>query len=166
MAKKKKLLDANVRRKILAKIKETGGNVTEACRHVAIGTTAFYHFIMHDASETADRFRKQVEEAKLIGVERLEDEARRRALTGVDEPVFYQGDECGIITKYSDTLLIFLIKGHKKMYVDRHEVTGVGGAPLSFVGVQASIDIKKLKKNELEQLQKITKRIAGGSSES
>lgn len=42
----------------------------------------------------------------------LEDEAHRRAFEGVDKPVFYQGDECGTIREYSDTLAIFLLKAH------------------------------------------------------
>lgn len=35
----------------------------------------------------------------------LEAEARRRAVDGVDEPVFYQGEECGSKKVYSDSLL-------------------------------------------------------------
>ena len=42
----------------------------------------------------------------------LEDEARRRAVTGVDEPVFQQARQVGSVRKYSDTLLIFLMKGN------------------------------------------------------
>ena len=43
----------------------------------------------------------------------LEEEARRRAHDGVDEPVWFQGVQCGTVRKYSDTLLIFLLKGAK-----------------------------------------------------
>ena len=39
-------------------------------------------------------------------------EARRRALTGVEQPVYYKGEAVGRIAKYSDTLLIFLLKAH------------------------------------------------------
>jgi hypothetical protein len=34
-----------------------------------------------------------------------EREAYRRAVEGVDEPVFWQGEECGAVRKYSDRLL-------------------------------------------------------------
>lgn len=44
----------------------------------------------------------------------LEAEARRRAIEGTDEPVFFQGEQCGQIRKFSDTLLIFLLKGRRK----------------------------------------------------
>lgn len=40
----------------------------------------------------------------------LEEEAVRRALFGVSEPVFHQGRECGTKAKHSDALLIFLLK--------------------------------------------------------
>jgi hypothetical protein len=39
--------------------------------------------------------------------------ARRRPVAGVEEPIFYRGKKCGAIQRYSDTLLIFLLKGEK-----------------------------------------------------
>lgn len=52
-------------------------------------------------------------EALDVGAGALEDEAVRRAYVGVEEPLFYQGKQCGTVRKYSDTLLIFLLKGAK-----------------------------------------------------
>ena len=49
--------------------------------------------------------------AKERAIDRLEEEARRRAVDGVPEPVFYKGEAVGAVRKYSDTLLIFLLKG-------------------------------------------------------
>ena len=40
----------------------------------------------------------------------LESEAVRRALSGVQVPVFHQGRECGNTIKHSDQLLMFLLK--------------------------------------------------------
>ncbi len=40
----------------------------------------------------------------------LESEAVRRALSGVQVPVFHQGRECGNTVKHSDQLLMFLLK--------------------------------------------------------
>ena len=51
-----------------------------------------------------------MDEATELGTAALEDEAVRRAYHGVEEPVFYKGVQCGSITKYSDKLLIFLLK--------------------------------------------------------
>lgn len=44
----------------------------------------------------------------------LEDEARRRAVEGVDEPVFYQGDVVGYTKKYSDDLLKMLLRANRR----------------------------------------------------
>lgn len=53
-------------------------------------------------------------EARTLGEEyrrmSREQEAHRRAVDGIDEPVFYKGDECGHIRRYSDRLLEFLLK--------------------------------------------------------
>jgi hypothetical protein len=52
--------------------------------------------------------------------ERLEQEARRRAVEGTKKNVYYQGEPCGVNTEYSDTLLIFLLKGAKpEKYAER-----------------------------------------------
>ena len=49
----------------------------------------------------------------------------------MSEPVFYQGNVAGHVQKYSDTLLIVLLKAHKKeLYGDKLEMTGKDGAPL------------------------------------
>ncbi len=45
-----------------------------------------------------------------LAVAALETEAVRRALEGVEIPVFHQGRECGNTVKHSDTLLMFLLK--------------------------------------------------------
>ncbi len=70
-----------------------------------------------------------------IGVDALEDEATRRAVDGVDEPVFYQGEAVGVVRKYSDTLLIFLLKGRRpEKYRDRpsHAIGVPDDGPVTF----------------------------------
>ena len=42
----------------------------------------------------------------------IEAEMRRRAIEGVQKPVFYKGEVCGYITEYSDTLLAMLANGY------------------------------------------------------
>jgi len=44
----------------------------------------------------------------------LEDEGRRRADEGVDEPVFYQGAVVGHVKKYSDELLKMLLRANRQ----------------------------------------------------
>ena len=48
--------------------------------------------------------------------------------------MFYQGVECGKIRKYSDTLMIFLLKGmNPRKFRDNATIehTGPGGGPVS-----------------------------------
>ena len=65
-------------------------------------------------------------------VQALEDECVRRAYHGIQRPVTVAGKR-ELVTEFSDTLLIFLLKGNRpNKYRDnvRQEVTGTGGAPL------------------------------------
>lgn len=81
-------------------------NVTKACAAAGVGRMTAYDW------RTADPdFAKRWEDAMRIGAESLEDEAKRRAFDGVDEPVFFQGMATDTVRKYSDTLAIFLLKG-------------------------------------------------------
>ena len=43
----------------------------------------------------------------------MEQEAFRRALDGVEEPIFHRGVQVGSVTKYSDNLLQFLLRGRR-----------------------------------------------------
>ena len=92
----------------LACLKDTGGNVSRACEVSGIARQSLYDWRLADPV-----FAKQWDDAVEFGTDQLEQEARRRAYQGVDEPVFYQGEECGAVRKYSDTLLIFLLKGRR-----------------------------------------------------
>lgn len=53
------------------------------------------------------------EEAQRKSCKALEEEARRRAVDGWDEPVYQNGKKVGTRRRYSDTLLIFLMKGNQ-----------------------------------------------------
>lgn len=68
---------------------------------------------LYEWREADDEFRAEWEASLEEGTDALEDEALRRALHGTDEPVYYQGEECGYVRKYSDTLTIFLLKARR-----------------------------------------------------
>ncbi len=59
--------------------------------------------------EFAQRWNDAVEE----GIDRLEQEAIRRARDGVKRPVFYMGQVVGHIQEYSDSLLKFLLEAKR-----------------------------------------------------
>lgn len=104
------------------------GNITRAAELAGISRQAHYEWMRDDPDYPA-----LFKEADQQACDRLEQEARRRAVQGVDEPVFYRGDECGTVRKYSDTLLIFLLKGAMPdKYKERGvtELTGKDGGPI------------------------------------
>ena len=83
---------------------------------------------MYDWLKADANFKKSFEDSAKIGIELLEDEAQRRAFHGTKKPVYQGGKLVGHIQEYSDTLLIFLLKGKKPdVYKDRHELTGKDG---------------------------------------
>src|SRR5262245_61740375 len=91
----------------LAKLAE-GGSVNAAVTAARIGRTMAYEWRAADAD-----FATAWDQAVEAGTDALEDEAVRRARDGVDEPVFYQGQQCGTVRRYSDTLLIFTLKARR-----------------------------------------------------
>lgn len=104
---------------MLAALAKTG-NVTQAARAAKVGRATHYEWLAEDP-EYASAAAGAMEEAADL----LEAEAQRRAVTGVLEPVFHQGKKVATVRKYSDTLLIFLLKGAKpEKYKERTELSG------------------------------------------
>lgn len=102
------------------------GNVSRAMKAAGIPRRTLYDW--RDASkEFAVAWDGALDRASGV----LEDEALRRAVTGTLKPVYQGGERVGTIREFSDTLLIFLLKGLKpQKYRERFEHTGAGGGPL------------------------------------
>lgn len=89
--------------------------VREACRIAGITPGPVYH-----QRNTDEEFQKEWDRVADLGTELLEQEAQRRAFHGTEKPVFYKGEQCGVIQEYSDTLLMFVLRGRKpEMYRDK-----------------------------------------------
>ena len=98
-------------------------NVSKACRAAGVARNTVY-----EERKADPVFAKLFKIARAEAVERLEEEAWRRAHDGVEKPVYQQGVLVGHIPEYSDTMLIFLLKANKpKKYRDnfKHEHAGV-----------------------------------------
>lgn len=93
------------KRAFLAAFSECG-NITRAAELAEISRQAHYEWLKDDPDYPA-LFAAADEQAG----DRLEQEARRRAVEGTNKPVFYKGGVCGTVTEYSDNLLMFLLKG-------------------------------------------------------
>lgn len=107
-AKKRKFLDA------VAK----GASVLLAAKAAGTSRQCPYHWRVMDA-EFADAW----DDAKRQGIDRLEDELRRRAYDGIQEDIFFEGKIVGQKLKHSDTLLMFLLRASApEKYCTRREV--------------------------------------------
>lgn len=107
------------------------GTITHAAERVNVERRTVYRWRDKDPT-----FAAALETASEVAAERLEQEARRRAVEGVEKPVYQGGKLVGSVREYSDTLLIFLLKGAMPdKYRDRvsSEISGHGGGPLQVV---------------------------------
>jgi hypothetical protein len=104
----------------LEKLRENP-NVTQAAKSIRISRKTLYEWRKND-----ETFAKEWDDAVQDGTDALEDEAVRRALQGTEKPVYQGGKLVGTVREYSDTLLIFLLKGKRpeKYGTDRVKTDG------------------------------------------
>jgi hypothetical protein len=109
----------------LAHLAETG-ILSDAAAAAGVDRSNVWRRRQEDAE-----FAQAVEQALDMAADKLEAEARRRALEGVEEPVYQGGQQVGTRTVYSDSLLALLLKGRrKKVFAERIEQTGADGGPV------------------------------------
>lgn len=115
--KKRIAFDEKRRERFLALLSQ-GDTVAFACARVGISRETAYNHRERDPLLAA-----AWAEAEEAGTQAMEQEAYRRAVHGVDEPVFWKGEPVGTVRRYSDFLLIFLLKSRRpEVYRDRAEV--------------------------------------------
>ena len=100
---------AKKKRRVFLDVLAKTGVVAEAARAVGYTDTATLQQYRRNDEEFAEAWDYALEAAANI----LEEEADRRAKDGVLEPVFYKGGVAGYKTNYSDTLLMFRLRGLK-----------------------------------------------------
>lgn len=104
------------------------GNITQAAEIADTARSNHYVWLNDDPDYPA-----AFAEADKQAIDKLEQEARRRAVHGVEEPVFHKGEICGTVQKYSDTLLIFLMKGANPVkYRENTHVEHSGNINMTF----------------------------------
>jgi hypothetical protein len=111
------------------------GNISLACRSAKIErSTAYRH--RDDDKEFQALWESALEDA----ADALEEEARRRAVTGVLEPIYQRGEKVGVIRKYSDSLLALLLKANKpEKFRERADITS-DGKPIPIAIVKMDLD--------------------------
>ena len=110
------------------------GNITAACRDIGLTRRA----TVYEWQERDEEFALAFREAEIMSTEWLELEAYRRAHDGVikETPIIHNGEVVSSIieTKYSDTLLIFLLKARapekyrENIHVETEEKVGLDQA--------------------------------------
>lgn len=111
----------------LAHLGETA-SVAGAAARAEVQRSTLYQLRKHDPA-----FAARWDEARQLGVERLEDEAMQRTLDGVQKPVFYAGQQIASVQQFNDRLLQFLLKAHKPETYDRPRPTAAAPLPFDLV---------------------------------
>jgi hypothetical protein len=106
-------------------------NVVRAAKLARIHRSIHYRWLEHAGYAKAfDARRRQA-------ADYLEGEAVVRASEGWLEPVYYQGAKCGSVRRYSDGLMMLLLRGMlPEKYGNKTEITGPQGTPM-----QAKIEV-------------------------
>ena len=111
------------------------GTPTYAAIAAQIDRSRHYHWLKNET------YAEAFEAAQSAACEALENEARRRAIEGVLDDVWYQGKPVGKQRRFSDVLLIFLLKGAMpERYRDRVQVTAEVAVPVPDPGREALSD--------------------------
>lgn len=129
----------------------TTGSVQVAARRLGLNRKNLY-----TKRDQDEEFKAQWELAVADSQTSLEDEAYRRAMIGVEEPVFQGGRLVGHVQKYSDGLLTFLLKAHNpNKYSERLQVSGPNGG-----AIPVQMDLTKLGDDELALLEQLLTKAA------
>lgn len=118
------------RRKFLDALSETG-DVSAAAKAAGLSRGEALRLREEDES-----FRSVWDDANESAVDALEAEARRRALEGDEEDIYYRGEVVGTKIRKSDGMLEFLLKAYRpEKFASKtaskaaHDRTGVVAAP-------------------------------------
>lgn len=137
------------------------GNTCRAAEAAGVDRGSHYFWYKSD-----EEYKAAFAVAEELACRELENEAVRRATEGVDEPVFHQGKECGKVKRYSDTLLIFLMKGAMpQKYRDNAslQLTGPRGGAIE---VSNQFDLKGATTEDLVQMKSLLEKINSRASTS
>lgn len=109
-------------------------NVTESARRAGIGNSTVYRH-----RQTNARFRAEWDAALTAAVDDVESNALRRAIEGVEKPVFYRGQQVGSIRVHSDALAMFMLKAKRPEIYAR--LTGAAPVPAEMTEAEAKAEV-------------------------
>lgn len=106
------------KKEVFFKVYRKTHNVTEACGIAEINRISVY-----DWRKSDPKFAREWQEIQEQYIEKLEREADRRGVDGIDHPVIHQGVITTTYKEYSDNLLMFRLKRLDPQYRDRLQIT-------------------------------------------
>ena len=112
--------------------------VTAACQRAGVSRSAVY-----EARQRDEGFALAWHHVESRIVDTLEREAYRRAVEGVERPVYQRGVQVGSVREYSDRLLEMLLKARApERYRENSkvEVSGHDGGPVTLADLAALVD--------------------------
>ena len=135
-------------------------NISQSCRAAGISRRGCYA-----ARETNKRFATLWAAGVEQAADRLEEEAWRRAVEGIERPVWRGGAQVGTTIERSNQLLIFLLRGLRPSRYDRtvhveHAgeipaprviILQIGDRPARIIDLE-TVDVRTLTRDELEAL--------------
>lgn len=97
----------------------TCGAVNRSAEDASCSPEAYYKWLDTDVYS----FQKRFDLAKARYLERMEVEADRRGVDGIDKPIFYRDQLITTTKQYSDNLLMFRMKKLDPTYRDNNTIT-------------------------------------------
>lgn len=117
----------------------TGSEDKEACEFAGVTLQAIR------ARQRSDiEFAKAYKAARAARIEVYRSEARRRAVDGWAEPVFYRGEQVGRVRKHSDRMLEVLLKAEDPDTFGDRKVVEILTTPMTGADVARAVEVGKL----------------------
>ena len=116
------------------------GNITAAAEVANVARADHYLWVKDDPQYLAD-----FAAAEETAIQVMEREAHRRAVLGVEKPVYQGGHLVGSVQEYSDTLLIFLLKGKRpERYRERFDIQLSPSETMKRIAAEAGMEPEQL----------------------
>lgn len=122
-----------------------GHDINSACRALGLGASTVRAALNPNNKSCVPSFLALYQEAKSEFAEKLQVEAFRRAVTGTEKKVWFNGQHVGDDTVYSDTLLAMLLKAHNPAFIDKQIVQNYS----------AQVDLNDMAEMSPEQREKL-----------
>lgn len=117
----------------------TGSEDKEACEWAGISVAT-----LRRRQKSDPEFAAAYAEARQTRIEVYRGEARRRALEGWEEPVFFRGQQVGAVRKFSDRMLEVLLRAEDPATFGDRQVVEVLVDPLNANHVKAALQVGRI----------------------